>query len=89
MKRPLPSRHNAELDKEAHDSPVGWVLLFPRETRGIGGRKGTFWVHKYFGPAHSMRRFPGQGWSQRCSGDPSLCSDHAGSLTCCVTRKLP
>ena len=36
-----------------------------------------------------MWKFPGQGLNLCHSSDPRYCSDNAGSLTCCIARKLP
>ena len=42
----------------------------------------------FFGHAHSMWKFLGQG-SNLCHGsDPSCCSDNTGSLTYCSIREL-
>ena len=43
----------------------------------------------FFGCAHGMRKFLGQGWNQPHSRDSNHSSDNTGSLTCCATRELP
>ena len=43
----------------------------------------------FFGCAHSMWKFPGQGLNLRHSSDPSCRSDNnAGSLTRCTAREI-
>ena len=42
----------------------------------------------FFGCAHGIWTFPGQGSNLSHSSDPSHCSDSARSLTHCATREL-
>ena len=43
----------------------------------------------FFGCAHRMWKFLGQGSNPHHSSDQSYCSDCAGSLTCCTQGNLP
>ena len=43
----------------------------------------------FFGPAHNMWNFPGQGLNLHHSNNPSHCSDSSRSLTHCTTGELP
>lgn len=42
----------------------------------------------FFGYAHGMWTFLGQGLSPCHNNDPSCCNDKARSLACCTTREL-
>ena len=46
-----------------------------------------FWVF-FIGCIRGMWKFPGQGWNQSHSADPSHSSDNAGSSTLWTTREL-
>ena len=41
----------------------------------------------FFGLAHSLWKFLGQGWNPWHSSNPSHCGDNTGSLTRCATRE--
>ena len=41
----------------------------------------------FFGCAHGIQKFIGQGLNPHYSSNPGCCSDNAGSLTCCATRE--
>ena len=43
----------------------------------------------FFGCAHGMWKFLGQGSNPRYNSDPSHCNDSEGSLTCWATREIP
>ena len=55
-------------------------------------RKGElrdFFSSLFFDHAHSMWKFPGQGWNSYHSSNLSHCSDNVISLSHCATREPP
>ena len=43
----------------------------------------------FFGQAHGVQKFPGQGSNLCCGSDVNCCSDNTRPLTHCTTKELP
>ena len=98
-KKPQGNEEGGEWKKERTGTRGrrGRVRTKHADRSWMGQREGRF--HSYskiwdlfvcfvfvFVCACGMWKFPGRGWNLHHSRDPNLCSDKAGSLTCCATR---
>ena len=71
-------------------SDLQWIpSTFNQQRDNENGPRDSFFIIIFFGHAHGMWKFPGQGLNSHHSIHLSHCSDSARSLTCCATRELP